>query len=331
MKTGMMKITLARKPLVVMAAALALTLAAGCNRKSETSPPAGEQEGHKEAGQHTEGSEEKVVRFTDAQLKEFNIALGTVGPGKLRIEVNLPGEIAPHADRLAHIVPRFVGVVKEVRKQVGDPVNQGEVLAIIDSNESLTPYEVKALMNGTVIERHLVVGELIKEGITAFVIADLTEVWAELRIYQKDLGAVRKGQRAAIAAGHGVAEGQGQISYVAPMVDEKTRTGLARVVLPNPDGRWRPGLFVTARVTVDEIEAPLLIPKTALQTVEEKTCVFVQTEKGFEPRPVTLGRANDTSVEVTSGLSAGQRYVTQGAFTLKAELSKAAFGDEHGH
>ena len=134
-----------------------------------------------------------------------------------------------------------------------------------------------------------------------------------------------------VAAGHGVAEARGEISYVAPMVDEKTRTGLARVVLPNPDGRWRPGLFVTARVTVEEREVPLLIPKTALQTVDEKTCVFVQTDKGFEPRPVTLGRANDTDVEVTQGLAAGQRFVTQGAFTLKAELSKAAFGGEHGH
>jgi cobalt-zinc-cadmium efflux system membrane fusion protein len=327
-----MKIILSRKALTLAAGALVLSLAAGCSRKSETPPQhAGEQEEHKETGEHAEGSEERVVRFSDAQLKEFDIAVGTAGPGKLRIEVNLPGEIVPHADRIAHVIPRFVGVVRDVRKQVGDSVSKGEVLAVIDSNESLTPYEVKSLVDGTVIERHLVLGELIKEGVFAFVITDLREVWAELRIYQKDLAVIRKGQRAVIAAGHGVAEGQGEISYVAPMVDEKTRTGLARVVLPNPDGRWRPGLFVTARVTVDEIEAPLLIPKTALQNVDEKTCVFVQTEKGFEPRPVTLGRANDSSLEVTSGLVAGQRYVTQGAFTLKAELSKAAFGGGHAH
>lgn len=328
-----MKIILSRKSPAIVASALVLAFTAGCNRKSETPPPAaGEHQEHKEeSGEHAEGDEPKVVRFTDAELKEFNIAIGTASPGKLRIEVSLPGEIAPHADRMAHIIPRFVGVVKEVRKQVGDSVSKGEVLAVIDSNESLTPYEVKSLVDGTVIERHLVLGELIKEGVFAFVITDLSEVWAELRIYQKDLALVRKGQRAMVAAGHGVAEGQGEISYVAPMVDEKTRTGLARVVLPNPDGRWRPGLFVTARVTVDEIEAPLLIPKTALQTVDEKTCVFIQTDKGFEPRLVKLGRANDSDVEVTSGLAAGQRYVTQGAFTLKAELSKAAFGGGHTH
>lgn len=323
-----MKTLLARKPLAIVASALVLTLATGCNRKSGTSPLASEQPGQKEAGQHAEGGEAKVVRFSDADLKEFNITLGTAGPGKLRREVSLPGEIAPHADRVAHVIPRFVGVVREVRKQVGDSVSKGEVVAIIDSNESLTPYEVKSLLDGTVIERHLVLGELIKEGVNAFVIADLSSVWAELRIYQKDLVAVRKGQAVTLAAGHGVAEARGEIAYVAPMVDEKTRTGLARVVLPNPDGRWRPGLFVTARVTVEELDVPLLIPKTALQTVNEKTCVFIQTDKGFEPRPVKLDRANDSDVEVTSGLAAGQRYVTQGAFTLKAELSKAAFGGE---
>lgn len=314
----------------ILISALLLTfavLATGCGRKSKDSS-AGEKSGQKEAVQQAREGEPKVVQFSDAELKEFNVTVGTAGPGKLRLEVSLPGEIAPHADRVAHVVPRFVGVVREVRKLVGDSVSKGEVLAIIDSNESLTPYEVKSLLDGTIIERHLVQGELIKEGVNAFVIADLSSVWAELRIYQKDLAAVRKGQTVSLAAGHGVAETRGEIAYVAPMVDEKSRTGLARVVLPNPDGRWRPGLFVTARVTVEELDVPLLIPKTALQTVDEKTCVFVQTDKGFEPRPVKLGRANDNDVEVTQGLAAGERYVTQGAFTLKAELSKAAFGGE---
>lgn len=316
-------------PLAIVAGALVLAFAAGCNGRSGASPPPTREPGQEQTGQHAGGDEPQAVRLSDGDLKAFNIRLGTAGPGKLRREVSLPGEIAPHADRIAHVIPRFVGVVREVRKQVGDPVSKGEVLAIIDSNESLTPYEVKSLLDGTVIERHLVLGELIKEGVNAFVIADLSSVWAELRIYQKDLAAVRKGQAVALVAGHGVAEGRGAIAYVAPMVDEKTRTGLARVVLPNPDGRWRPGLFVTGRVTVEEVDVPLLIPRTALQTVDEKACVFVQTDRGFEPRPVALGRADDAGVEITAGLTAGLRYVTQGAFTLKAELSKAAFGGEH--
>lgn len=323
-----MNIIRSKKTLVIVVAALAMALYTSCSRKAEAPPRASsESQARKQTGERADGGA-KVVRFTDAQLKEFDITLGAAGPGQLRVEVTLPGEIVPHADRLAHVIPRFAGVVREVRKQVGDSVNKGEVLAIIDSNESLTSYEVKSLVEGTVIERHLVLGELIKEGVFAFVIVDLREVWAELRIYQKDLTVIRKGQRATVTAGHGAAESKSEISYVAPTVDEKTRTGLSRIVLPNPDGRWRLGLFVTARVTVDEIDVPLLILKSALQTVDEKTCVFVRTERGFELRPVTLGRANDTAVEVISGLAAGERFVTQGGFILKAELSKATLGAE---
>jgi cobalt-zinc-cadmium efflux system membrane fusion protein len=102
-------------------------------------------------------------------------------------------------------------------------------------------------------------------------------------------------------------------------------------VLPNPDGHWRPGLFVTAKIAVDEIDVPLLVPKAALQTVEDRLSVFVQTDEGFAPRPVTLGRSTETYAEVTKGLQPGQRYVTKGAFTLKAELVKGSFGDGHVH
>ena len=81
---------------------------------------------------------------------------------------------------------------------------------------------------------------------------------------------------------------------------------------------------------------PVLIPKTALQTindqtVDRQTVVFVQTNDGFQPQPVTIGRSDDTHVEIRSGLVAGQRYVKKGGFAFKAELGKESFGDEHHH
>jgi len=106
---------------------------------------------------------------------------------------------------------------------------------------------------------------------------------------------------------------------------------LERIVLPNPNGHWRHGLFVTGHVVVKDTDVPLLVPKTALQTLEERPTVFVETAEGWKPQPVTLGRSNDTHVEITAGLTPGQRYVTSGAFTLKAQLSKGAFSDGHGH
>lgn len=344
------KMTLTRLTSLVLAVAVVSFFSAACNRKPEAheeheKEAEGEHAGHAEEGEHAhnesgvregqeehdEHAEERAVRLTDETQKEFGIEVGTAGAGKLALEVRLPGEVVPNADKVAHIVPRFAGITKAVRKNIGDKVSQGEVLAVIESNESLTEYEVKSLIDGTVIEKHMTLGELVKENTDAFVVADLSTIWVNLRIYQKDLALIRKGQRARIEAGHGIAEGTGEISYVAPVVDERTRTGLARVVLPNPDGRWRPGLFVTANVSVDEREAAVVVPKSALQVMDEKTCVFIQDEDGFKPRPVELGRSNETHVEIIAGLAEGERYVTKGAFTLKAELQKGAFGDGHAH
>jgi cobalt-zinc-cadmium efflux system membrane fusion protein len=113
------------------------------------------------------------------------------------------------------------------------------------------------------------------------------------------------------------------------VVSEDTRTAVTRVVLPNPDGRWRPGLFVTATIAVGDTPVSLLIPKTALQSIDGQPSVFVQTPEGFVPRVVTLGRANGTQVEVTAGLQAGERYAATETFVLKADLGKGAAAHEH--
>ncbi len=188
-----------------------------------------------------------------------------------------------------------------------------------------------APFDGVVVEKHIVLGEALKDDSKVFVIADLSSVWVTISVYQKDLPIVRKDLPVVLSAGPGILTARERITWVSPLLDEHTRTALGRVVLPNPDGHWRPGLFVTAKIAVDEVDVSLLVPKVALQTVEDRLSVFVQTEEGFVPAPVTLGRSTETYVEVTEGLQPGQRYVTKGAFTLKAELSKGAFGDGHDH
>jgi cobalt-zinc-cadmium efflux system membrane fusion protein len=198
-------------------------------------------------------------------------------------------------------------------------------------DESFTRHEIVAPFDGTIVSKHITVGEVIGDESEIFIISDLSTVWVDLSVYQKDLAYIQKGQTAVISARHGVPEIKGEISYVGQIVGEQTRTALARIVISNPQEQYRPGIFVTANVTIDEINVPLLVPKSSLQIVEGKTCVFIQDEDGFEPLPVELGRTNEISVEVLSGLAVGQRYVTKGAFTLKAQLSKESFGDGHGH
>ncbi|MBW1788659.1 MAG: efflux RND transporter periplasmic adaptor subunit, partial [Deltaproteobacteria bacterium] len=195
----------------------------------------------------------------------------------------------------------------------------------------LTRYKILAPIDGTVIAKHITLGEALKEDAEIFVVADLSSVWADLRVYQKDLAKIRKGQKAVITVQNYPEGIRGEIFYVGPLVGESTRTGLARVELPNPEGRLRPGSFITAKVAVDIVKDSLIVPKSALLNVHGETSVFVQTDEGFEPRPVQLGKANETDVEITGGLDFGDQYVAKGGFTLKAQLSKGAFGDGHNH
>lgn len=274
---------------------------------------------------------EDIVRLTQAVMNEFGIELSTAGPGRLRLEITVPGEIVVNYDKLAHIAPRFPGVVVQVNKHLGDRVKTGDVLAIIESNEGLVPYEVKSLLNGTVIEKHITIGEVRSDDEPAFVIADLDTVWVNLSIYQMHLPYVRVGQKVTVSSGQEFADARGVISYLSPIVDEHTRTATARVVLPNHDGNWRPGLFVEGRIVANEELVSVHVPKSSLQKFEGNDVIFISLPEGLVPVPVRIGRVNHSSAEILSGLKAGQEYVSRGGFTLKAELEKSSLSGGHNH
>ena len=284
----------------------------------------------------TDNSEKKIentalnqaIKLTDNELKEFGIEIKQAGAGVITNHIDLTGEIKAEPSRLSHIIPRFPGIVKEVYKTVGEKVKQGEVLAVIESNESLTPYEVKSLVDGTIIELHMAKGDLVGGEQVAITVANLDKVWTILTIYQRDINKIEAGQRTLVSLTAEEKGEEGIISYVSPVVDEKTRTASARVILNNTSGKWRPGMFVSAKVFVSEKNLPLVVEKSALQTLEDKTVVFVKRGDEFFPQQVKTGMVNDVSVEITSGLQPGQKYVSKGSFTLKAELLKESFGGE---
>ncbi len=281
--------------------------------------------------EHEEKEHNETIRLTQEEQAEFDIELAVAGPGELERHVDLTGEIGIDPDNLAHIFPRFPGIVKKVNKRIGDQVKEGDVLAVIESNESLSPYNMTSLIKGTVLNMHLTLGEVVSDADHKITIADLSHVWANLNIYQKDLFSIKTGQKAIISAGPGSKTAVGKISYISPVVDERIRTATARVVLPNKSGFWKPGLFVSARVIIGKDRVDILAPKTALQTYENQTVVFVKDKEGFRPQPVRIGRSNARAVEITDGLQPGQEYVSKGGFTVKAELQKESFGEGHGH
>lgn len=285
--------------------------------------------GHAEEGADAHDEEApEVVALNAEQIAAAGIEVAAAGPGAIDSGTELLGEVHPNGDRLAHIVPRFPGIVREVRKNAGDLVKAGDVLAIIESSDSLAPYSLKTLIDGIVLAKHLTRGEAVDREKQAFVVADLSSVWVDLSVYQKDLERIAMGQRVRIHAVNEGPDAEGEISYLTPAVDQVTRTATARVVLANPARKFLPGMFVTAH-TLDTAEAAVVVPREAIQTFEGRTSVFVETPSGFAPRPVTLGREGESRIELLSGLAAGERIAVANTFLLKAELAKAEAEHEH--
>ncbi len=268
-----------------------------------------------------------AASFSVADFEHAGVVLSTTGPGEVDLAFDLPGEVRPNPERISHIAPRYPGLVGEVRKSVGDTVKAGDVLAIIESS-NLSTFELRAGIDGTVLDSHIVPGETVTPDTAAFIVADLSTVWVVVSVYQNVLSQVRVGQTVKVVASGSEAQAEGQISYLSPLLDQATRTANARVVLPNPDGAWRPGLFVSASV-IDPVTVAIVIPRRAVQTLEQHPVVFVAEAGQFSPRAITLGRVGRTRVEVIDGLTAGERIADQRSFLVKAELSKADAPDEH--
>jgi membrane fusion protein, heavy metal efflux system len=320
------------RPAAVLRRSLAILLAAtalACGRGDEspkadgTAAPAAAEASAAPAAPPDPASHR--IRLDAAQLAAAGIEVAAAGPGSVDSGTELVGEVHPNGDRLAHITPRFPGIVREVFKGAGDPVRAGDVLAVIESSDSLAPYSVKTAIDGIVIAKDLTRGEAVERTKQAFVVADLASVWVDLAVYQKDLGRIAIGQRVHIdAVGEGPAA-EGRISYVTPSVDQVTRTATARIVLANPERRFLPGMFVTAH-TLDSADAAVAVPRDAIQTIGGQPCVFVVERDGVVRRPIVLGRQGSELVEVVTGLGAGERIAVKNVFLLKAELAKGEAG-----
>jgi len=188
-------------------------------------------------------------------------------------------------------------------------------LAIVESDASLAPFPVKTLIGGTVIAKHIALGEAVSRNRSAFVVADLSTVWIDLTVYQRDLQHIAVGQTVQVLTGHDAAPELAKIAYVTSVIAEETRTATARLVMANSDHFWRPGMFVTADVLIAEVAATVAVPLTALQDYEGGVVVFVSTDEGFVPQQVELGQRDSSMVEILSGLSLGEQYVSKGGFT----------------
>ena len=317
-----------KKQLILIPLILAIAALGGW-KLLHTKPPApkGEAAEGKKKGEEREEHEAPKVKLTPAARKNAALKIEEAGPAKVKTLLPLYGKLLANEEALAHVQPRFPGVAKEVRKRLGDRVEKGEVLAVVESNDSLRTYDIKSEIAGTVISRKISLGAFVKNEDTIFTIADLSTVWVDLSVFRQDFERLQIGQEAMIHPGSQSEVIEGRIAYISPFGTEGTQTMLARCVLPNAKGRLRPGLFVTAEVATGETDAPVTVKLSALQTWKDKPVVFVEDGDAFAARDVELGTRDSESVEILSGLLPGDKYVSENSFILKAELGKGEAAD----
>ena len=197
------------------------------------------------------------------------------------------------------------------------------------ASKGLNQFELRAPFDGIIVEKHLALGEAVKEDANIFTISDLSTVWAEFVVSAKDLGHVRVGEKVTISSTSFDSKAEGTVSYVGSLLGEQTRTAKARVTLVNPGMAWRPGLFVTVNVLGEDVQVPVSVSSDAVQEINGQNAVFIAVPGGFVVQPIKIGRTNGKLVEVLEGLKPGVRYAAANSFILKSELGKASA--EHAH
>lgn len=196
-----------------------------------------------------------------------------------------------------------------------------EIAAIEQSGEVQKTLTLRAPASGYVLEKNVLAGQKIMAGDALYKVADLSTVWMEGEVFEQDIADVRVGQRVradfdALPGEHRV----GRIDYLYPTLDPETRTVRVRVILPNGDGRLKPGMYATIRIAGTERRDVLTIPQSAVLATGERNIVFVRDTTGMlTPREVVVGASNDERIEILQGLVPGETVVSSATFLVDAE------------
>jgi cobalt-zinc-cadmium efflux system membrane fusion protein len=259
--------------------------------------------------------------------RAFGLETLIAGPVVLRETASLYGRIMTNTERVREVSARFDGVIQSVTPSLGDTVREGQSLAKVESNESLKSYTIKAPISGVITQRDANPGEQ-TGGRQLFTITDTSSVWVDLSVFPSDRARVIAGAPVTITAAIGDPSVESVINRVNVQA-EANQSVTARVVLDNPDGRFLPGIYVTAEVTVGTHPVPLAVKRTGLQTFRDFTVVYAQIGDEYEVRMLELGRQDREWIEVLGGLDPGTRYVSENSYLVKADIEKSGASHDH--
>lgn len=283
--------------------------------------------GHGGHDGHDEHEEGKAEISPDA-AKLTGIKVQKAGSNTVAVITPLTGRIVLNENKTANVRARFPGFVKAVHVNLGDTVKKGQKLATIESNESLKSYSITAPISGVILKRETNIGD-VTNGKELFVIADLSTVWAKYHIFPRDVPNIKKDQDVVVHTLDEKTRQNTKLSMLFPTADALSQTVIAIAELTNDEGMWRPGMTIEGDIKVNEKQAKIAVPRTALQYMEEQEVVFIQEGNTYEPRPVKTGMVGIENVEILSGLKSGEAYVSDGSFVIKADILKGTAAHEH--
>jgi cobalt-zinc-cadmium efflux system membrane fusion protein len=273
-------------------------------------------------------SPEGQTRIAAQAAKDGGIEIETVAPVTINEMREVEGVVQLATTARSEVRAQFPGRVMAVTKAVGDYVRKGQLLARIESSESLQIYPVYAPVSGVIAERNANVGNVAYDQ-PIFVITDPGQTTVVFNIFPRDLGIIRPGMKIAIETLDGKAIAESRLGDYLPEGNAAAGTALVRASLPNRDGRWRPGMALHGRVTVSAYSVPLAVRTEALQPFRDFTVVFANFGEMYEVRMLELGRKTPEWTEVLSGIKPGTRYAAKGAFLIRADIEKSGASHDH--
>jgi len=276
---------------------------------------------HGEENDHEEELTTKIDHDMAAQ-----VGIQTVLPRSqvLHQTITSYGSLTTGPKQLSHVRARYTGMIKSVKPSIGDVVKRGDLLARVESNESLKVYNILAPISGTIIQRHANTGEVTQNQVL-FSIANFETLWADFRIYHAQQSQVSAGQTVNINVNEHVITGK--IAHIIPALNKPYQ--LARVQFNNLVYGLSPGLLVEGYIVIGEFPVKLAVVKSAIQSMGQQRGVFIQKGNQYEFTLLQFGRSDDTYTEVLSGLAASQAYVSKNSYLIKADIEKSEAEHEH--
>jgi cobalt-zinc-cadmium efflux system membrane fusion protein len=222
---------------------------------------------------------------------------------------------------------------REKFRLLGIDLTQMELQKNYGSGDSHPFIQISSVIDGVVIEKSVTQGEVVSPEKVLFTVADLSNLWVLIHLYEKDVPRLKTGMAVKVSVtAFPDRDFRGTVSYIGDVVDEKTRKVNTRVTINNASGLLKPGMFATVLVDTKtaEVEKALTIPETAVLIEGSTRYVFLQVGPDrFKKQDITIGRTLGKKMEVTAGLKEGDPVVIKGAFTLKSELNKEGLMEGH--